>query len=84
MPSATHEMLEALSHVNDGAQDGGVIRTGSRLVDKGLVDSQDIDGEPAKITQAEGTEVIYRKAYAHALEFLKYGDLGRSCEWRRR
>jgi hypothetical protein len=33
----THEVLEALSHVNYGAHDGRVIGIGSDLVDKGLV-----------------------------------------------
>jgi hypothetical protein len=40
-----HEMFEALCHVNYGADDRRVIGIGSDLVDKGLVNFQDINGE---------------------------------------
>src|SRR2546430_4851865 len=73
-----HEVLEALSQVNYGAHDGGVIGIGSDLVDKGLVDFQDINGKLSKIAEAgiAGAEVIHRKVYPHHLELLKYGDRG--------
>ncbi len=44
-----HELLEALSHVNDDAHDGRVIGIGSDLVDKGLLNFQDIDGKLPQI-----------------------------------
>src|ERR1035437_6362343 len=40
-----HQVPEALSHVNYGADDRRVIGIGSDLVDKGLVNFQDINGE---------------------------------------
>src|ERR1700737_4330312 len=71
-------MLEALSHVNDGAHDCGVIGIGSDLADKGLVDLEDINGKLSKIAQAgiAGAEVIYRKVYTHHFELLKNGRRG--------
>ena len=60
-----HEVLEALSHVNYGAHDRRVIGIGSDLLDKGLVNSQDINGKLPKITETgiAGAEVIHRKLY---------------------
>src|SRR5437016_12754742 len=58
-----HEVLEALSHVNYGAHDGGVIGIGSDLVDKGLVDFQHVYRKLPKIAESgiAGAEVIYGK-----------------------
>src|ERR1700693_5797890 len=73
-----HEVLEALSHVNYGADDRRVIGIGSDLVDKGLVNFQNINGKLPKIAQAgiAGAEVIHCKEYPHHFELLKYGDHG--------
>ena len=73
-----HEVLEALSHVNYGAHDGGDFGIGSDLVDKGLVNFQDINGKLPKIAEAgiAGAEVIHGKVYPHSFELLKYGSRG--------
>src|SRR5437016_2358151 len=73
-----HEVLEALSHVNYSAHDGRVIGIGSNLVDKGLVNFQDINGKLPKIAEAgiAGAEVIHRKVNPHRFELLKYGGRG--------
>src|SRR5712692_1514631 len=73
-----HEVLEALSHVNYGAHDGGVIGIGTDLVDKGLVNFEDINGKLPKIAEAgiAGAEVIHRKVHPHDFELLKYGGRG--------
>src|SRR3981081_2498203 len=73
-----HEVLEALSHVNYGAHDGGDFGIGSDLGDKGLVNFQDINGKLPKIAEAgiAGSEVIHRKVYSHHFEFLKYQSCG--------
>src|SRR6266849_148054 len=73
-----HEVLEALSHVNYGPHDGRVIGIGSDLLDKGLVNFQDINGKLPKIAEAgiAGAEVIHRKLYPHHLELLKCGGRG--------
>src|ERR1017187_4127685 len=73
-----HQVPEALSHVNYGADDRRVIGIGSDLVDKGLVNFQDINGELTKIAQAgiAGAEVIHCKLYPNHFKLLKYGDHG--------
>ena len=73
-----HEVLEALPHANYRAHECLVTGIGSHLVDKGLVDFQDINGEPPKIAEAgiAGAEVVHRKAYSHSFELLKYGGGG--------
>src|SRR6266849_1289702 len=73
-----YQVLEALSHVNDGAHDCGVIGIGSDLLDKGLVNLQDINGKLPKIAEAgiAGAEVIHRKVHPHDFELLKYGGRG--------
>src|SRR6202795_600289 len=73
-----HKVLETLSHVNYSAHDGRVIRIGSDLVDKGLVNFQDINGKLPKIAEAgiAGAEVIHCKVNAHRFELLKYGGRG--------
>jgi len=74
-----HQVLEALSHANDRAHDRRVIGIGRDLVDKRLVNFQDINGKLPEIAQAgiAGAEVIHRKVYSHHFELLKYG--GRGC-----
>src|SRR5258708_3553888 len=71
-------MLEALSHVDDRAHDCRVIGIGSDLVDKGLVNFEDINGKLPKIAQAgiAGAEVIHGKMYAHHFKLLKNGGRG--------
>jgi hypothetical protein len=73
-----HEVLEALSHVNDGAYDSRVIGIGSDLVDKGLVNFEDIDGKLPEIAEAgiAGAEVIHRKLYPHHFELSEYSGRG--------
>src|SRR5713226_3424043 len=73
-----HEVLEALSHVNYGAHDGGVIGIGSDLVDKGLVNFQDINGKLPKVAETgiAGAEVIHGKVNPHRFELLKYSVRG--------
>src|SRR5260370_30175811 len=73
-----HEVLEALSHVNYGAHDGGDFGIGSDLVDKGLVNFQDIDGKLPKIAEAgkAGAEVIHRKVHPQHFELLKCRSRG--------
>ena len=75
---SNHELLEALCHVNYGADDRRVVGIGADLVDKGLVNFQDINGKLPKIAEAgiAGSEVIHCKVYPHHFELLKYGDHG--------
>jgi hypothetical protein len=64
-----HEVLEALSHVNYSAHDGRDIGIGSDLVDKGLVNFQDINGKLPKVAETgiAGAEVIHREVYPSIL-----------------
>jgi hypothetical protein len=73
-----HKVLEALSHVNDGAHECRVMGMVSDPVDEGLVNFQDINGKLPKIAEAgiTGAEVIHRKVYPHPFELLKYGGRG--------
>src|ERR1700674_2093279 len=75
---SNHEMLEALSHVNYGAHDCRVIGIGTDLVDKRLINFQDINGKLPKIAEAgiAGAEVIHRKVNPHRFELLKYSVRG--------
>src|ERR1700726_381692 len=68
-----YDMLEALSHVNDGAHDCGVIGIGSDLAYKGAVNFEDVNGELPKIAHAgiADAEVIDRKMYPHHFELSK-------------
>src|ERR1700719_61547 len=77
-PFGDHDVLEALSHVNDGAHNQRVLGIGSDLLDKGPVDFQDVNGKLPKIAEARiaGAEVIHRKVYAHRFELLKYCGRG--------
>jgi hypothetical protein len=68
-------LLELPAHVDDCAHDGRIIRLGGDLIDKRPVNLQDINGEPAKITQTgiAGAEVIHGQVYAYGFEGRKYG-----------
>src|SRR5580704_13859841 len=73
-----HALLEVPAHINDGAYDGRVIRISRDLVDKGLVNFQDIDGKLPEIAEAgiAGAEVIHSKVQPHHFELLKYSSSG--------
>src|SRR5882762_1896313 len=73
-----YQVLEALSHANDGAHDWRVIGIAGDPVDERLVNFQDINGKLLKIAEAgiAGAEVIHRKVNPHQLEPLQYGGGG--------
>src|ERR1700688_958732 len=67
-------LLEVLTHINDGADDGRIVRVAGDLVDKGLVNLEDVDGELAEIAEAgiAGAEVVHSQVYTHPFEGLKH------------
>jgi hypothetical protein len=73
-----HPLLEVLAHINYGGDNGRIIRVARNLLDKGLVNLQDIDGKLLEISEAgiAGAEVIHRKVYAQPFEILQYGRRG--------
>ena len=67
--------LEAFTHVDDGADEGGIVRVSGHLVDERLVDLQGMNGELPQITQTGITraEVINGKLYAQACKCMQHG-----------
>jgi hypothetical protein len=47
-----HALLEVLAHINDGADDGRIIRIARDLLDEGLVNLQDLNGKLSEIAEA--------------------------------
>src|ERR1700722_4968093 len=73
-----HQLLEAFGHINYGAHDCGVVGISGDLMDKRLVNFQDINRKLAEIAETgiASAEVVDRKAYSHPFERLKYGCRG--------
>src|SRR5712692_6338828 len=73
-----HALLEVLAHINYRSDDSRVIRIARDLVDKGLINFQDINGKLPKIAEAgiAGAEVIHRQVYPHHFDLLKYSGRG--------
>src|ERR1700686_1590958 len=71
-------LIEVLSHVDDGADDGRIVGVAGDLVNKGLVNLEGVDGKLAEIAEAgiAGAEVVHGKVYPHFFETLQHGGRG--------
>src|ERR1700729_928930 len=68
-----HELFEVLAHINYGAHDRRVIRIAGDLLDKGLVNLENVNGKLSKIAEAgiTGAEIIYRQVYPNVFQLSK-------------
>src|SRR4029077_14948102 len=72
-------LIEAFAHVDDGADNGGIVGVAADLVDEGLVDLEDINGKLAEIAETgiAGAKVVDGQVYTPAFDCLKYVGGGR-------
>src|SRR6202044_2753108 len=75
-PLGDHAHVQAPAHIDDGADDAGVVRIAGYVADERLVDLQRIDRKPLHVAQARiaRAEIVERNAHAESLQGAQ--DLG--------